>query len=106
MSFPHHGLQALADRMNCGDAPAHRVRETLEASLIPVVRRVLRTGGGIPQLDQWVRATLPQVEAGQDRTRPVDPDRAAPPLARLLCATLLRNRIARPPLATETVIGA
>lgn len=105
MSFPHDALQAFADRMRCGDAPPHRVREKLEASLVPIVRRVLRTGAGQPQLVQWVRKTLPQVEAGQDHTRPLDPEQAAPPLARLLCATLLRRPPARPALATDTIVG-
>jgi hypothetical protein len=106
MNPSHNSLQSLAERMHCGGAPSHRVRETLEASLIPVVRRVLRTGAGLPQLVQWVHATLPQVAGGPDRTRPVDPDRAAPPLARLLCATLLRQQPTRPPaLAAETVAG-
>ena len=41
MKTPHDALQTLADRMRCGDAPPHRVRETLEASLVPLVRRVL-----------------------------------------------------------------
>jgi hypothetical protein len=94
MSFPHDSLQALV-----GQTPGG------EIDLIPLVRRVLRTGCGLPELVQWVRTTLPQVQSGQDRTRPVDPDRAAPPLARLLCATLRRGRLARPVLATDTVVG-
>ena len=105
MSFPHESLQALADRMRCGDASPHQVRERLEASLVPVVRRVLRTGTGQPQLVQWVRTTLPQVQSGLDRTRPVDPERAAPPLARLLCATLLRRPAGRPAPVAETVVA-
>jgi hypothetical protein len=105
MNFPHDSLQSLADRMGCGREP-HRVRETLEASLIPMVRRALRSGAGLPQLVQWVQTTLPQLQVGQDRTRPVDPERAAPPLARLLCAKLLDRRAARTPvLATDTVVG-
>jgi hypothetical protein len=106
MCIPHPSLQALADRMGCGGAPPNQVREKLEASLAPLVRRVLRTGAGLPHLVQWVQTTLPQVEAGGDRGRPVDPDRAAPALARLLCATLLRRPPARPALALDTVIGA
>jgi hypothetical protein len=100
-------LQTLADRMCCGDAPPNRVRETLEASLTPLVRRALRSGAGIPQLVRWVQTTLPQIQAGQDRTRPVDPELAAPPLARLLCATLLGKRPTRPDVAImDTIIGA
>jgi hypothetical protein len=106
MSFPDNALQKFADRLGCGDAPRERVRETLEASLIPLVRRVLRSGAGIPQLVGWVQATLPQVEADQDRTRPLDPDLAAPHLARLLCATLLRERPERRATGMlDTVVG-
>lgn len=106
MSFPGNALQTFADRLGCGDAPPERVRETLEASLIPLVRRVLRSGAGIPQLVGWVQATLPQVEASQDRTRPMDPELAAPQLARLLCATLLRERHGRPAGAVmDTEVG-
>jgi hypothetical protein len=89
--------------MGCPGAPPQRVREALEAGLTPLVRRALRYGAGMPQLVDWVRANLRRVEAGADRTRPVDPDRAAPTLARLLCATLLRGR---PGAAAETVVGA
>ena len=100
-----NALQTLAERMGCAGAPPHHVREKLEANLVPLVRRVLRSGAGRPELVQWVRTTLPQITAGRDRTRPVDPDQAAPPLARLLCATLLRPRSDRPAFAAETVVG-
>jgi len=107
MTSSDNVLQTLANRMGRAGAPTHRdrERETLEASLLPLVRRALRTGAGQPQLVQWVRTTLPQVMDGQDRTRPVDPDQAAPPLARLLCATLLRQRPDRPAFAAETVVS-
>jgi len=105
MTHGNDRLQALANRLGCGDEP-QRVRETLEAGLTPLVRRALRHGAGMPQLVDWVRDNLPRVEAGADRTRPVDADRAAPPLARLLCATLLRGRPdPRPVSAAETVVG-
>ena len=104
MNPSDNALQLFAERIRCGGAPPHRVRETLEASLVPLVRRALRSGAGIPQLVQWVQKTLPQVQAGQDRARPADPDRAAPPLARLLCTTLLQPRLA-PAAAGETVLG-
>ena len=106
MSNPDGTLQRFAEQIGrAGDSPI-RIRETLEASLIPLVRRALRTGAGIPQLVQWVQRTLPQVQAGADRTRPVDPDRAAAPLARLLCTTLLRERPGRHGAAMlDTVVG-
>ncbi|HEY2148336.1 MAG TPA: hypothetical protein VGH32_10390 [Pirellulales bacterium] len=107
MCNPDSALQRLADRIDISGASPNRVREALEASLIPLVRRALRHGAGFPQLVQWVQRTLPQVQAGQDRTRPVDPEIAAPPLARLLCATLLRKRMGRPNGAImDTVVGA
>ena len=95
MSSSDNTLQMFADRTDSGEASPKRVRETLEASLIPLVRRALRYSAGFPQLVQWVQRTLPQVQAGQDRTRPVDPDSAAPTLARMLCATLLHTRMGR-----------
>ena len=67
MIYPDTALQVLADRMRCAGTPPHRLRETLEASLVPLVRRALRSVAGMPQLVQWVRTTLPPVEAGQDR---------------------------------------
>lgn len=106
MTYPDKALQTLADRMRCAGTPPHRLRETLEASLLPLVRRALRSGAGMPQLVQWVQATLPHVDCGQDRTHPADPERAAPSLARLLCATLLHPESARrSALAVETVLG-
>ena len=75
MSCPDKALQIFADRLR-RRTPPHRLRETLEASLVPLVRRALRSGAGLPQLVQWVQKTLPQVQAGQDRTRPVDPEGA------------------------------
>lgn len=104
MNPSDNALQQFAERMRCAGAPAHHIRERLEASLVPLVRRALRSGAGIPQLVQWVQKTLPQVQAGEDRTRPADPDRAAPPLARLLCSTLLQPRLA-PAAAGETILG-
>ena len=97
-------LQLFADRTHCGGSPPQHVRETLEASLIPVVRRALRTGAGLPQLVQWIQKTLPQVQSSQDSTRSEDPDRAAAPLARLLCASLLHQRPAGH-AALETVVS-
>jgi hypothetical protein len=98
-------MQGFADRLHCGAEP-QAVRQTLEAGLIPVVKRILRTGAGVPHLVQWVRTTLSQMEAGRDAPRPVDPERDAPPLARLLSAALLRRQLGRPALAPDTLVGA
>ena len=105
MTSSDSALQTLADRMGRAGAPDHGDRETLEACLLPLVRRALRSGAGRPELVQWVRTTLPQVMDGRDRSRPVDPDQAAPPLARLLCATMMRPLPNRP-FTAETVVGA
>ncbi|HVS37729.1 MAG TPA: hypothetical protein VMS17_19360 [Gemmataceae bacterium] len=107
MCFPHDDpLRDLAERYQCTGEPPHRLSETMAAGLIPAVRRVLRTGLGRPELVRWVRATLPQVDMRPDRTQPVDPDQAAPPLARLLAAKLIRGRTAPRRQAAETLVGA
>jgi hypothetical protein len=108
MIFSDAAIQTLADRMSCGGASPQRFHEALEASLAPLIRCALRDGAGLPQLVRWVRTALPRVTAAADRGRPVDPDRAAPPLARMLCAALLRGRPAAGPAAAgarETVVG-
>jgi hypothetical protein len=105
MIFSDAALQTLADRLSCGGpAPPQHFQEALEASLEPLIRCALRDGAGPPQLVRWVRTALPRVAAA-DRGRPVDPDRAAPPLARLLCASLLRGRPTAAAGARETVVG-
>jgi hypothetical protein len=104
MTLAPDALQRFADRLHCSGAPPQRMRETLEASLVPLVRRALRSGAGIPQLVTWVQTTLPQVQTGQDHSSSSDSDGAALPLARLLCATLLRHRPTRP-AALETVVS-
>ena len=105
MCIPHPSLQALADRMGCGERPRIRSVRSWRPAWRRSCRRVLRTGAGLPHLVQWVHTTLPQVEAAGDRGRPVDPDRAHRRVARLLCATLLRRSPARAALALDTVIG-
>jgi hypothetical protein len=106
MSLSERSLQSLADRMQCGRATSPHFRETLEASLVPLVRCALRNGTGLPHLVRWVRETLPRVAGGPDRGQPADPERMARPIARLLCAELLKRRPDRPaPAAHETVVG-
>lgn len=106
MSLPDSAMQRFADRIDGGAASPPSMREKLEASLIPLVRRALRHGAGVPQLVQWVQRTLPQVQTGWDRAGPMDPDSAAPPLARLLCTTLLLRQRGRPDVAIlDTVVG-
>ena len=106
MGNPNSALEMFAEQIGRGGESPLRIRERLEASLIPLVRRVLRTGAGMPQLVQWVQQTLPRVQGGDNWTRPVDPERAAAPLARLLCTKLLHKQHARPSVGMlETVVG-
>jgi hypothetical protein len=96
-------LRALASRMKCDPAAPDRFRETLERSLVPLIRCAIRSGTGLPPLVQWVRRHLPAQEA-QGPSRPSDMEWAAPSMARLLCDRLLEQM--RPAVAArETVVG-
>jgi hypothetical protein len=90
-------LRTLAARLggSCPDNP-QRFRETLEASLVPMIRCAIRTGTGLSPLVQWVRRHLPDRPAH-------DPTTHAPVMARQLCAALLQHYQARP--ALDTVVG-
>jgi hypothetical protein len=81
--------------------PGRPARENLEAWLLPLVRRAIRTGSGLPGLTSWVRQNLVALEG---RTSP-DPERAAPGLTRLLCDALLQRTDAADRPVTETVCG-
>jgi len=100
-------IRDLTDQIHRGVAlPTRQLEQSLEAALAPMVRTVLTRGVGLPQLVRWVKHALPRVLPEGAADRPVDPDKAAPPLARLLCAALLRPRSdARPHSAPETVVG-
>jgi hypothetical protein len=55
----------------------------------------------------WVRRTLPSVPGPHQSGQPIDPDRTAAPLARLLCRALLEylpGSAERAP-TPETVLG-
>jgi hypothetical protein len=99
-------IRDLMDQIHRGAAvPTCQLEQRLESALAPMVRTALSRGLGLPQLVRWVKDAVPRVlpEAADG---PVDPDWAAPPLARLLCAALLRPRAdARPQSAHETVFG-
>jgi hypothetical protein len=89
-------LRALASRLGVGKpGNPHSLRETLEASLVPMIRCALRSGAGLPPLVQWVRRHQPVV---------TDPVRTAPAMARQLCARLLEHL--QPRHAAETVVSA
>jgi hypothetical protein len=88
----NHSLEALALRMQRGPAPTG-MRAEMEKRLTPLIKCVLRTGGGMPELVQWVRNTLPYLPTAPH-------EQTAPRMARLLCAELLREK--KP---TETIVG-
>ena len=79
-------------RMQRGPAPSG-MRDEMEKRLTPLIKCVLRTGGGMPELVRWVRNTLPQLPAASH-------EQTAPRMARLLCAELLSQN--KP---TDTVVG-
>jgi hypothetical protein len=106
MRTHEQATHALADRVGCPEGPAERRREALEATLLPMVRCALRTGRGHPRLLQWLRGALPSV-AGP-AAGPVDHDRAAGSVARMLCSAMLEQvRGGRAGVgAMETLVGA
>ena len=101
----NHSLESLctiADRMRRGDPEARRLRHQLADSLVPLIRSAIRSGTGMPQLVNWVRAHLPPTPPGAHS------ESSAPSLARLLCDTLLRQNPPRPAArrsACDTVAG-
>jgi hypothetical protein len=105
MDFSLDNLRALSDRMQQNDSTAQQLRDELEGSLVPIIRRALRGGKGLPQLVSWVRRHLPTISAG--RGRPDDVEGAVPSLARLLCDTLLLRTRPQPAMqaACDTVWG-
>jgi hypothetical protein len=108
MLTSEQAVHSLADRVHCPEGSAAQRRATLEATLLPMVRCVLRTGRGNPRLVRWVRQALPAVAGPQRPGQPVDPDQAAGPVARLLCSAMLEQMRFRPDgtgAALETVAG-
>jgi hypothetical protein len=88
-------LHSLALRLGVGNPDNPRnLRETLEASLVPMIRCAMRSGAGLPPLVQWVRRHQPAVADL----------RAAPAMARQLCSRLLEHL--QPRHTAETVVGA
>jgi hypothetical protein len=110
MTPPNDLFGNLAARVESGDAAAQpRLRAELESSLVPMIRCVLRRGTGLPQLVSWVQKNLSRARpAVHGEDTPMDPDRAAPLMARLLSATLMRqlqSRTLSNRAAWETVVG-
>jgi hypothetical protein len=88
-------LYRLAAQMRCGSSP-YPDREALEASLVPMIRRVIRSGRGLAPLVQWVQRHLPGPGADPGAGGHADPAWAAPSMARLLCDTLLEQFRSQP----------
>ncbi len=100
MNFSEDALRILAERLGWSWAEGpERLRDRLEASLVPIIRCAIRTGTGLGPLVQWVRRQLP-AEAGG-----ADPTRAAPEMARRLSSAILRQLQVRR-AGAETVVGA
>jgi hypothetical protein len=79
-----------------------RAREELEAQVLPLVRRALRTRSGLPALVGWVQRSVAALET---ESQP-DPDQLARSLARLLCDLLLRHEIpGQNSRGAETICG-
>jgi hypothetical protein len=76
-------------------------RESLEARLLPLVRRALRSRTGLPALVGWVHRNVAVL---QDGPQP-DPDRIARRLSRLLCDLLLHRDASGDHRNAETVCG-
>jgi hypothetical protein len=104
MHTPDDALRALAGRMKCDPAAPDRFRETLERSLVPLIRCAIRSGTGLPPLVRWVQRHLPE-HAPQAPHRPADMEWAAPSMARQLCDRLLEQMQPPAQAACETVVG-
>jgi hypothetical protein len=96
-------LRSLAHRVGWKKDHAPASLESFEANLRPIIRCAIRSGRGHPDLVRWVQRNLVQVPGGADRAR-LDPDRAARPMARLLCQALLSLEGATRAPAYDTVL--
>ncbi len=99
----HPGNSSLVDlaqrvRRTLPKDNPERLREVLEASLLPMIRCALRSGLGHPHVVDWVR----HQKASNPHLSP-DPIRAAPPIARALCERILERLDPLP--SRETVVG-
>jgi hypothetical protein len=104
MNSRDEALQFLTRRI-CGEKSASR--EEMEALVVPMIRVAMRTGRGQPVLVDWVTRNLPAVTPCIPLGDKVDPEWAAPRMARLLCSQMLQHiQAERPWLGPrETVVG-
>jgi hypothetical protein len=86
MNFTEEALRILARQLGADEGAS---REELEERVTPLLCGVLRTGAGRPSLVRFVRRHVRLVTPHLDDK--VDPQWAAPQLARLLIAHLLRQ---------------
>ncbi len=108
MLTSEQAIHQLADRMRCSEGSAMQRRAEMEATLLPMVRCVLRTGRGHPRLVRWVQRALPAVAGPQRPGQPVDLDRTAGPVARLVCTAMVEQERFRPDgdvASRETIVG-
>lgn len=100
MPSPDNTMQVLARRIYGPYGEAVRDRATLEADLVPMIRCALRSGRGQAAIVAWVKRHQPT-------TPPVDVERAAPRMARLLCSHMLSKVRGEPTRteARETIFG-
>ncbi len=104
MNITDQALQILARQLGEDNASS---RAALEAKLVPLLCLVLRTGRGRPSLVQWVRRALPALAPAPRSDGQVDPEWAAPRLARLLLAQLLGGvRASRDTIAIGQTVAA
>ena len=104
MNFTEESLQILARQLGEESVSS---RAELESKFAPLLCLILRTGQGRPSLVQWVQHALRRLAPASRLGSRVDPEWAAPRLARLLCTQLLqqihahRNTVANP----ETIVA-
>lgn len=104
MNFTDESLQILARQLGQEHVSS---RAELEARVAPLLSLVVRTGQGRPSLVEWVQRTLSRMVPSSQTGRFVDPEWAAPRLARLLCSQLLQSiRAARNTVANcDTLVA-
>jgi hypothetical protein len=107
MNFTDDALRMLARRIYGEDGVDNTSRERLEATLVPMIRCIMRTGRGAPALVQWVRRNLPAITPASMSSQEGDAECVAPHMARLLCSRLLQEVQVEsvPAGACETVVA-
>jgi hypothetical protein len=88
MNFTDEALQILARQLDEENVSS---REELEERVAPLLCLMLQTGCGQPSLLRWVKRHLSLVAPARRAGAPIDPQWAAPRLARLLCSQMLQN---------------